>query len=147
MKRVDPDRIIDNCTDVIDHLVHSPDKDKVLSLLPEWDKAQFYRGRAYYYKGEIKGDKGYFFQSEHDFQQVADNNRADLDMRTMALYFRGLCCKKLGQDERSECYLDRARKNGFDEDPKPFFLDPIVQEVEILKNRVKQELGITEDSE
>lgn len=142
MKRVDHDRIISECTNVIQRLVFHP-----LSLSPEWGKAHFYRGRALYYKGEIDGVKGCFFEAASDFQQAADNRRTERHMRAIALHFRGLCCQKLGKYEWAEYYFDKAREKGFDEDPKPFFLDPIVQEVETLKNWVRQELKITEDSE
>ena len=144
MKRVNPDRIIKDCTDVIDHIVRAP----VPSLLPERDKAKYYRGRARYYKGEVESERGDFLTALSDFLTVAQNHRTTArDMRAIAWHFCGLCCKKLGEDERSECYFDKARRKGFAEDPHPFYLEPIVQEVEDIKNRVRQALGFTEDSE
>lgn len=141
MKRHDSDRIINDCTDTIGHLLSCMD------LRTGRMKLYYCRGRALYYKGEIESEKGCFRQALSNFLMVAqDHIRTDRDMRAVAWHFCGLCCQKLREDERSECYFDKARKEGFDEDPAPFYLEPIIQEVANIKNRVHQELGITEDS-
>ncbi len=142
MKRNDYDRIINDCTDMIKRLLSCMD------LRTERMKLYYCRGRALYYKGEIESEKGCSRRALSAFLTVAqDRIRTDRDMRAVAWHFCGLCCQKLREDERSECYLDKARKGGSDEDPAPFYLEPIIQEVANIKNRGHQELGITEDSE
>ena len=142
MTRDDPDRIIKDCTDMINHLLSR------LDLRTEQMKLHYCRGRTLYYKGEIESDKGSFHVALSDFLKVAqDRIRTNRDLRSIAWHFCGLCCQSLGQSERSECYFDKARKKGFDADPAPFYLEPIIQEVEEIKKRVHQKLGITEGSE
>ena len=113
-KRVNPDKIIKDCTYVIERLIHHPDIDKVRALLPERNKAHFYRGRAKYNKGVVLPDQGCFSNAEHDFAQVARNSNADPNIRVMALYYCGVCWGKLHNDDLSKDYFEKAL-NKFDE--------------------------------
>ena len=107
IKRDDPDRIIKDCADVIEHLKWSRD------LQPEIIKAHYYRGRANHHKGVVDIDEGCFRHAVHDFEQVARNHNADPHIHAMALYYCGVCSGGLGNDEPSKDYFEKAL-NKFD---------------------------------
>ena len=104
MNRDDPDRIIKDCADVIEHLKWSRD------LQPEIIKAHYYKGRANHHKGVVDIDEGCFRHAVHDFEQVARNHNADPHIHAMALYYCGVCWGKLRNDELSKDYFEKALK-------------------------------------
>ena len=110
-------------------------------------KLHYCRGRALYYKGEIEHDKGSVFVALSDFLEVAQDRRTAREIRAIAWHFCGLCCQKLRRKDEGSDYFDKARKKGFDDDPRPFYLESIAQKVDNIKNWVHHELGIAEDSE
>ena len=102
-----PDRIIKDCTDVIEHLRGCKDVES------EQSEAHYYMGMAFYNKGVVDIDKGCLGNAEYYFSQVACNRKADPYLRAMALYSCGVCWGKLRNDEQSKDYFEKAL-NEFD---------------------------------
>lgn len=124
---VDPDKIMMDCDNIINHLKSCPD------LLSEKIEAHYYRGRARYTKGANNKDEFSISNALDDFQKVAHNDNADRHTCAEASYFCALCWAELGQPKHSECYFKKAEEGGFTNKSSPHDLGTITPKVENLK--------------
>ena len=129
---VNPDRIMMDCDNIINHLKSRPD------LLSEKIEAHYYRGRARYTKGVNNKDEFSISNALDDFQKVAHNENVDRHICAEASYFCGLCWVETGQPKRSECYFKRAEEGGFHAALSPYDLGTIIPKVEDLKKRLME---------
>ena len=127
---VDPDRIMMDCDNVIDHLKSCPD------LLSETIEAHYYRGRARYDKGMKNNDESSISNALADFGRVAYDDNADHDIRAEAFHFSVLCWEALDSPDNAEKYRQQAKASGIINEPQPTDIGIIAVKAKNLKKRV-----------